>query len=74
MRSIPSHHRGQRLLADLNPQIETWKAIAVLLADRGPRPRLDDALDHLRSRSAERDASTEAGDVIAYQGARSALV
>ncbi|WP_040786474.1 hypothetical protein [Nocardia pneumoniae] len=62
------------LRADPDPRIETWEAIVVLLADRGPGPELDDAVDHLRTCFAKRHASAYAEDVIAYAQARAALV
>ncbi len=62
------------LLSDSDPRIGIWEAIVVLLADRGPGPQLDDAVDHLRASLAEGDASGYAEDVIAYAQARAALV
>jgi hypothetical protein len=62
------------LLADPDQRIETWEAIVVLLADRGPGPQLDDAVDHLRMCFADRDIPASAQDIIAYAHARAALV
>lgn len=42
------------LLADPNPRIETWEAIIVLLANRGPGLQLDDACIQFRACLAER--------------------
>jgi hypothetical protein len=62
------------LLADSDPQIATWEAIVVLLADRGPGPQLDDAFIQFRACLAERDASAYAENLIAYARGRAALV
>ncbi|MFE7799282.1 hypothetical protein [Nocardia sp. NPDC057440] len=61
------------LLADPTPQIETWEAIIVLLADRGPGPQLDDVCIRFRACLAERDAAY-AENLIAYAQGRAALV
>ncbi|MEU1205927.1 hypothetical protein [Nocardia sp. NPDC005825] len=45
----------EELLAQPNPRIETWEAIVVLLADQGPDPRLDEALDQLRDQPGTQD-------------------
>ncbi|WP_433724353.1 hypothetical protein ACQP0C_27075 [Nocardia sp. CA-129566] len=62
------------LLAAPDPQIATWEAIVVLLADRGPGPQLDDALIQLRTCLAEQGESAYAEQVIAYARGRAALV
>jgi hypothetical protein len=62
------------LLAQRDPHVGTWEAIAVLLADRGPGPQLDHAFDQLRNRFAQQDASAYAEDVIAYAQTRAAMV
>ncbi|WP_406229852.1 hypothetical protein [Nocardia sp. NBC_01009] len=62
------------LLADPNPRIETWEAIIVLLADRGPGPQLDDACIQFRACLAERDTAAYAENLIAYARGRAALV
>ncbi|MFQ6325280.1 hypothetical protein ACLMAL_03965 [Nocardia sp. CWNU-33] len=62
------------LLADPNPRIETWEAIIVLLADRGPGLQLDDACIQFRACLAERDAAAYAENLIAYAQGRAALV
>ncbi|WP_328400530.1 hypothetical protein [Nocardia sp. NBC_00403] len=62
------------LLADPNPRIETWEAIIVLLANRGPGLQLDDACIQFRACLAERDAAAYAENLIAYAQGRAALV
>ncbi|GAB4585777.1 hypothetical protein [Nocardia sp. IFM 10818] len=65
----------EELLARPDPGIGTWEAIVVLLADQGPSPELDDAIEQLRACYAHRDASAYAEDVIlAYVSFRAALV
>ncbi|WP_216899243.1 hypothetical protein [Nocardia alni] len=65
----------EELLACPNPGIATWEAIVVLLAERGPGPRLDDAVGQLRACCAEQSASDYAEEVaIAFATARAALV
>ncbi|MEV6432402.1 hypothetical protein [Nocardia sp. NPDC051463] len=61
------------LLADPTPQIETWEAIIVLLADAGPGPRLDDACTQFRACLTKQDAA-HAENLIAYAQGRAALV
>ncbi|WP_067841282.1 hypothetical protein [Nocardia lijiangensis] len=74
LRLVESGRYLDELLADSDPRIGTWEAIAVLLADRGPGAQLDDAVARLRACPAEGDASDYAEDVIAYAQARAALV
>ncbi|WP_330230518.1 hypothetical protein OHA40_31920 [Nocardia sp. NBC_00508] len=61
------------LLTLPDPQIGTWEAIVVLLADRGPGPQLEDAFIQLRACFAGRDTSAYAENVIAYARGRAAL-
>ncbi|MQY29301.1 hypothetical protein [Nocardia aurantia] len=61
------------LLAVPDPRAGEWEAIAILLADRGPGPELDDAFDHVRHHFGAADAAY-AEDVIAYARARAATV
>ncbi|MFD0360688.1 hypothetical protein ACFQZZ_04400 [Nocardia sp. GCM10030253] len=62
------------LLAHPDPQIETWEAIVVLLAERGPGPQLDDAFTQFLACPGERDSSAYAENLIAYARGRAALV
>ncbi|MFB7716088.1 hypothetical protein [Nocardia sp. NPDC056100] len=62
------------LLAQPDPQLGTWEAIAVLLADNGSGPELDNALERLRLCCHDQEASDYAADVIAYVQSRAALV
>ncbi|MFC9997289.1 hypothetical protein [Nocardia sp. NPDC127526] len=65
----------EELLARPDPGIGTREAIVVLLADHGPGPQLDDAIEHLRAGYAHRDAPAYAEEVIlAYVNSRVALV
>lgn len=64
----------EELLARADPHIGTWETIVVLLADRGPGPELDDAVQHLRECFAGRELPAYTEDVIAYAQNRSALV
>ncbi|UAK31748.1 hypothetical protein K8O92_29015 [Nocardia asteroides] len=57
-----------------DPRIQTWEAVTVLLAERGPGPELDDAIHHLRQGRADNDDSAHAQEVIAYARTRAALV
>ncbi|MGC4993320.1 hypothetical protein [Nocardia salmonicida] len=61
------------LLAEPNPQPAALEAIVVLLADHGPGPRLDDAVDRFRSSVADPDDSG-ADSVIAYLRGRAVPV
>ncbi|MFG1793715.1 hypothetical protein [Nocardia sp. NPDC049149] len=61
------------LLTHPDPELRTWEAIVVLLADRGPCPDLDTAIERLRECSAAQDASIYAEDAITYAHARAAL-
>ncbi|MGW4355021.1 hypothetical protein ACWELJ_23345 [Nocardia sp. NPDC004582] len=45
----------EELLTQPDPRVETWEAIVVLLADHGPDPRLDAALDRLRDQPGTQD-------------------
>ncbi|WP_458690211.1 hypothetical protein [Nocardia tengchongensis] len=45
----------EELLAQPNPGVDIWEAIVVLLADQGPDPRLDTALDRLRDQPGTQD-------------------
>ncbi|MGY2031256.1 hypothetical protein ACW9HR_16095 [Nocardia gipuzkoensis] len=62
------------LLALPDPRIETWEAIVVLLADRGPGPQLEDALVRYQECFSERHTSAHAENVIAYAQRRAAQV
>ncbi|MEU7767646.1 hypothetical protein AB0B25_21285 [Nocardia sp. NPDC049190] len=62
------------LLARPTAQIAGWEALVVLLADQGPGPRLDSAIDHLRVCCAEQNAAAYAAEVIEYAQARATLV
>ncbi|WP_019930459.1 hypothetical protein [Nocardia sp. BMG111209] len=57
------------LLAIPDPRADTWEAITILLADRGPTPDLDAAFDHLRNHFADTDAPY-AEHVITYARTR----
>ncbi|WP_338773867.1 hypothetical protein V7968_20190 [Nocardia vulneris] len=57
------------LLAQPDRQVATWEAITVLLAERGPTPELDDALDQLRALA----PSNHADEVLAYARSRAAV-
>ncbi|MFE1594116.1 hypothetical protein [Nocardia sp. NPDC058705] len=59
------------LLADPNPQPATLEAIVVLLAEHGPGPRLDDAVNRFRLSG---PAESGADDVIAYLRGRAVPV
>lgn len=60
------------LLAQPDPKLETWEAIVVLLADQGPSPRLEEAMDQLLLQHTAGDAYAE--EVIAYAQARAVAV
>ncbi|MEV0296223.1 hypothetical protein [Nocardia sp. NPDC050710] len=74
LRLIEPDRYLDELLTQPDPRIGTWEAIVVLLADRGPGPRLDDAIHHLGKCSAEQEMSAYAEEVIAYARTRAALV
>ncbi|MFD3705325.1 hypothetical protein ACFWUP_19475 [Nocardia sp. NPDC058658] len=59
------------LMADPNPQPATLEAIVVLLAEQGPGPRLDDAVNRFRLSG---PVESGADDVIAYLRGRAVPV
>ncbi|WP_405179981.1 hypothetical protein OG225_00775 [Nocardia sp. NBC_01377] len=62
------------LLAHPEPDLDTRRAIVVLLADRGPGPELDDAIHLLRQAISEQEASEYVEEVVTYARTRAALV
>ncbi|MCX4095497.1 hypothetical protein [Nocardia sp. alder85J] len=63
------------LLAAPEPRPGAWEeAIAILLADHGPSPHLDEAFDRLRRCFADPDAAAYAEQVIGYARDRAGLV
>ncbi|WP_405162883.1 hypothetical protein OG203_42565 [Nocardia sp. NBC_01499] len=62
------------LLTQPDPQARILAAIVVLLADRGPGPDLDNAIDQLRRCFAEQEQPADAADAIVYAQTRAALV
>ncbi|MEV5833494.1 hypothetical protein [Nocardia sp. NPDC052112] len=72
LRLVEPDRYVDELLTHHEPRAGTWEAIVVLLAERGPGPRLDGAFDQFRKCFAEHDASAYAEDVIAYARTRAA--
>ncbi|WP_039798891.1 hypothetical protein [Nocardia araoensis] len=73
LRLVDADRYLEELTARPDPGIRTREAIIVLLADRGPGPRLDEAIHRFQQCIAGPDASTYAEDVITYARTRTAV-
>jgi hypothetical protein len=60
------------LLADPSDAIGMWEPRVVLLADRGPSPELDEAIERLYAAYRERGAPEAADEIAAYARQRAA--
>ncbi|MRH87742.1 hypothetical protein GFY24_09800 [Nocardia sp. SYP-A9097] len=74
IRLLEPDHYLDELLAQPDPHPGSWEAIVVLLADRGPCPQLDHAIEQLLRCASDQDASATDQHAIAYAHSRAALV
>lgn len=73
LRLLEADHYLDELSSQPDPGIRTWEAIIVLLADRGPGPRLDEAIRRFQQCTTGPDASAYADEVVTYARTRTAV-